>query len=290
MRPSMQLDLPSSRISSHLTRTLPHHRDCDNTIYEAHGTTHVAPVHGPSTEDRLWASMSITMTASSPESVATCVSEDKSRKRTALADADCRDDLRKRQRVANRLAQSCPGMLTVERKLLPCKADNGFNVIDAATVRNEALLKRCCFPDNVLISSQVQSLVSGEFGNDLHYFLLDCRFPYEYEGGHIMGALNIPLPSDIHSFFKGPLEMNSRTIFIFHCEFSSERAPEVYVFQVVGKGYVAHFSLDAALSVRLTENLTKTTGPTCTTPNSMYSRVATKSSGIGTLYVDNLAR
>ncbi|KAM3937286.1 M-phase inducer phosphatase 2-like [Leptodactylus fuscus] len=61
--------------------------------------------------------------------------------------------------------------------------------------------------------------------------IVDCRYPYEYEGGHIKGAVNLPLEHDVEEFLmKEPIVPSSedkRVIVIFHCEFSSERGPRM---------------------------------------------------------------
>lgn len=61
--------------------------------------------------------------------------------------------------------------------------------------------------------------------------IVDCRYPYEYEGGHIKSAVNLPLEQDIEEFLmKNPIIPTSedkRVIIIFHCEFSSERGPRM---------------------------------------------------------------
>jgi len=62
------------------------------------------------------------------------------------------------------------------------------------------------------------------------------RYPYEFEGGHIVGARNIYTRDQIHDAFvkgkpevKGPGVDGKRNILIFHCEFSSERGPNLWV-------------------------------------------------------------
>lgn len=62
--------------------------------------------------------------------------------------------------------------------------------------------------------------------------LVDCRYPYEYEGGHIAGAINIWEQQTMTSTFFGSNAMSSSSntrpnIVIFHCEFSSERGPRM---------------------------------------------------------------
>lgn len=54
--------------------------------------------------------------------------------------------------------------------------------------------------------------------------VIDCRFEYEYEGGHIDGAVNYN-DKDLltNQLFQTP--MDGRTLLIFHCEYSAHRAP-----------------------------------------------------------------
>lgn len=66
--------------------------------------------------------------------------------------------------------------------------------------------------------------------DDFH--IVDCRYPYEYKGGHIRGAQNIwEKDAFLKQFFAEPQYMpeSKRRIIIFHCEFSSKRGPEMYV-------------------------------------------------------------
>ena len=64
--------------------------------------------------------------------------------------------------------------------------------------------------------------------------IVDCRFKFEFKGGHIDGAINISSFTELENVFftdaileKTPLEFNKkeRTLLIFHCEFSSHRGP-----------------------------------------------------------------
>ncbi|KAK6185714.1 hypothetical protein SNE40_007887 [Patella caerulea] len=68
-------------------------------------------------------------------------------------------------------------------------------------------------------------LFSGEhnqFYTD--YTIIDCRYPYEYNGGHIQGAVNIYTKQSIDVLLQRSQKDRSQ-ILIFHCEFSSQRAP-----------------------------------------------------------------
>lgn len=57
---------------------------------------------------------------------------------------------------------------------------------------------------------------------------MDCRFPYEYEGGHIETAININTMEKLEEMFLQKMQgTTKRTIIVFHCEFSSHRAPRM---------------------------------------------------------------
>lgn len=67
------------------------------------------------------------------------------------------------------------------------------------------------------------------------FTIIDCRYPYEYEGGHIQNAINLYTQDHIYNTFvknqskEAEIQtINSkRNILIFHCEFSSERGPSL---------------------------------------------------------------
>jgi M-phase inducer tyrosine phosphatase len=59
-------------------------------------------------------------------------------------------------------------------------------------------------------------------------YTIDCRFPYEYSGGHIINAININDPVILQKIFFGVIQTN--VALIFHCEFSQCRGPEMASF------------------------------------------------------------
>lgn len=70
-------------------------------------------------------------------------------------------------------------------------------------------------------------------GQGLPYFIIDCRFDYEFDGGHIKGAMNLNSPLKVEEYFfkiKDQIQnfMKERAIVIFHCEFSQHRGPKMY--------------------------------------------------------------
>lgn len=78
----------------------------------------------------------------------------------------------------------------------------------------------------------VAALLSGKFQSEIErFYIIDCRYPYEYQGGHILGALNLYSQKELHEFFLKkpvvPLDIQKRVIIVFLCEFSSERGPRM---------------------------------------------------------------
>lgn len=60
--------------------------------------------------------------------------------------------------------------------------------------------------------------------------VVDARYPYEYLGGHVPGAVNVSglEAAERFLFSREMLEGTGRAVVVFHCEFSSERAPRMY--------------------------------------------------------------
>ncbi|XP_055481369.1 M-phase inducer phosphatase 3 isoform X2 [Psammomys obesus] len=80
--------------------------------------------------------------------------------------------------------------------------------------------------------SKLAALLSGKFQSLIErFYIVDCRYPYEYLGGHVLGALNLYSQKELHEFFLKkpivPLDIQKRVIIVFLCEFSSERGPRM---------------------------------------------------------------
>ncbi|KAH5698921.1 protein-tyrosine-phosphatase [Parastagonospora nodorum] len=73
--------------------------------------------------------------------------------------------------------------------------------------------------------STLVQVLDGEY--DQHYnhkVIIDCRFEYEYKGGHIEGALNFCDKEKLaERLFQAPT--SEKTLLILHCEYSAHRAP-----------------------------------------------------------------
>ncbi|XP_018428291.1 PREDICTED: M-phase inducer phosphatase 3-like [Nanorana parkeri] len=80
-----------------------------------------------------------------------------------------------------------------------------------------------------ITSNTLANLLEGRYKDTVEkYYVVDCRYPYEYAGGHIKEAWNLYKEEHISEYFlKRPPLPESRTVLIFHCEFSSERAPKL---------------------------------------------------------------
>ncbi|XP_052106143.1 M-phase inducer phosphatase-like [Mytilus californianus] len=80
------------------------------------------------------------------------------------------------------------------------------------------------------ISPQILAdLVEGHYDGVIDSFrIIDCRYPYEFEGGHVRGAENMYLHETILTLLQNPT--TEKQVLIFHCEFSSERGPKMLRF------------------------------------------------------------
>lgn len=93
---------------------------------------------------------------------------------------------------------------------------------------------------NVITPDTLISVLNGEYDSQIDKMvIIDSRYPYEYEGGHIANAQNVYTKESIIEMFLDKTNKNSllqyatqnkendnrRVLVIFHCEFSSERGP-----------------------------------------------------------------
>ncbi|CAJ0954787.1 unnamed protein product [Ranitomeya imitator] len=66
-----------------------------------------------------------------------------------------------------------------------------------------------------ITAETMAALINGEFNSLVEtFYIVDCRYPYEFEGGHIQCPLV-------------PSVAEKRIILVFHCEFSTERGPKM---------------------------------------------------------------
>ncbi|CAG2190683.1 M-phase inducer phosphatase 1,M-phase inducer phosphatase 2,M-phase inducer phosphatase 3,M-phase inducer phosphatase 1-B,M-phase inducer phosphatase,Cdc25-like protein phosphatase twine,M-phase inducer phosphatase 1-A [Mytilus edulis] len=88
-----------------------------------------------------------------------------------------------------------------------------------------------CHDLRYITPATINDVLNGKYNDTIGSFrIIDSRYSYEFEGGHIPGAENIHNKDDILELLKHPNTSRSdgkRDIIIFHCEFSSERGPKM---------------------------------------------------------------
>ncbi|KAH3758216.1 ADP-ribosylglycohydrolase family protein [Pelomyxa schiedti] len=80
--------------------------------------------------------------------------------------------------------------------------------------------------DIVCVTCETVASLMREEPNKL--VIVDCRFPYEFEGGHIENAVNLHTREQILEYFfdNNNKRVPSDVVVVFHCEFSSKRGPD----------------------------------------------------------------
>jgi rhodanese-related sulfurtransferase len=125
---------------------------------------------------------------------------------------------------------------------------NGQNLIGDRSKNHLLPFKRsikhqdlfCITPDTMV------NLLNGDFDNNIDkMIIIDSRYPYEYDGGHIANAQNIYTKEKLleelfvhkvnnkNNIIDCAYKTSSpskRVVIIFHCEFSSERGPSLLRF------------------------------------------------------------
>jgi M-phase inducer phosphatase 3 len=77
----------------------------------------------------------------------------------------------------------------------------------------------------------LKKLLQGGFPYFQEVVIVDARFEYEYQAGHIRSAINLWRPQDIEKQIFQKLDSCqpfSRVAIVVHCEFSKERGPRQY--------------------------------------------------------------
>ncbi|EJU05474.1 Rhodanese-like protein [Dacryopinax primogenitus] len=109
-----------------------------------------------------------------------------------------------------------------EGKILPC-----------LRVKDDGLMR--------ITPETLETVLNGDYDAQLEALhIVDCRFDYEFAGGHIDGAVNLATADAAEDYFLRsgcgiplPAPSTSRnyngkkTVIIFHCEFSVKRAPTI---------------------------------------------------------------
>jgi len=86
-----------------------------------------------------------------------------------------------------------------------------------------ALAKSLAYQSNCFELIKCQQVRESHIGNP-STVILDCRFDYEFYGGHLRGAIKCETREDIEKIFT-KYEHDVDKTFVIHCEFSACRAP-----------------------------------------------------------------
>ncbi|KAG5368736.1 M-phase inducer phosphatase [Yarrowia sp. C11] len=123
------------------------------------------------------------------------------------------------------------------------------NNVDSFLVSSDCTLESFSVEGDPFRRIKRETLVEILDGQHSHYYdrhvVIDCRFEYEYEGGHIDGAINInskdrleELLTDEERLLGNPCanlerpgkrsgDARKRTLLVFHCEYSAHRGPRM---------------------------------------------------------------
>jgi len=85
---------------------------------------------------------------------------------------------------------------------------------------------RECRPDLRRVSCEtVAAVLDGQYTDLPPPLIFDCRYGYEFHGGHIRGAHHAPAVDEVARLVLVEPGNLANTALIFHCEFSQQRAP-----------------------------------------------------------------
>eukprot|EP01083_Nonionella_stella_P053667 141862_1 len=140
---------------------------------------------------------------------------------------------------SSRRAVSSPERLTQNicmSQQLPITIDSNYNPTPGSppllayslpVISNDQIARLQC--------ETVCRLLNGEFRDKVdEFYIIDCRYFYEFQGGHLHGATNLCLKEELSEFFNAHRarigQSQTRIAFVFHCEYSKHRAPEAAKF------------------------------------------------------------
>lgn len=137
---------------------------------------------------------------------------------------ECLVDQNVRSSEGTHLVQERPGC-SYQLELLPNELEVEYSLETVAHPQESSTAFRSVSAET--LCNLLTTLSEAEFNE--RYLLIDCRYPFEYNGGHIKGAVNVHDPKDIAKIFF-PADENKRSyalrkIPIFYCEFSQKRGP-----------------------------------------------------------------
>lgn len=72
----------------------------------------------------------------------------------------------------------------------------------------------------------LRDLIEGKYNDLFHRFIIiDCRFDYEFTGGHIKGAFCFNNEAQVEELYRLNANTDQAVAVVFHCEYSQKRGP-----------------------------------------------------------------
>lgn len=127
---------------------------------------------------------------------------------------DCSDDMKKDSK-RSKIDSSTSS--TLDSKMDNLHLIGDFSRICSVPFKDKNTMK--------LITHKTMREILTSKIKDFNCMIIDCRYPYEYDNGHINNAVNLYNEKLIYEFFFGKRTENTKLI--FYCEFSSKRAPKL---------------------------------------------------------------
>lgn len=102
------------------------------------------------------------------------------------------------------------------------ESEDGDHILPSFVTEGNAVRR---IRNNTLIDA-----LNGKYNDKIdELIVVDCRFEYEYTGGHVKGAINCNTLDQMQEKFFGNLQEEAQCtrVIIFHCEYSAHRAPRM---------------------------------------------------------------
>ena len=80
-------------------------------------------------------------------------------------------------------------------------------------------------PYPVLSPADLREILTNPMSEFNRIIIVDCRFDYEFRGGHITSAVNIHTHDDLRNLFHKYEQEGDEVLLVFHCELSHDRGP-----------------------------------------------------------------
>ncbi|ESO10746.1 hypothetical protein HELRODRAFT_122766, partial [Helobdella robusta] len=155
-------------------------------------------------------------------------------KKLSLDEINVRKNFLKRDNPHLNKFRKCHSKVETVKKYLDEEDENANLIADFSAPYILPLIEGGKQSDLKAISHDTLSdVLLGKYDDCMNSFtIIDCRYPYEYNGGHIIGAKNFYTKDSIfNEFISSNINLSStnkeKNILIFYCEFSSERGPKM---------------------------------------------------------------